>query len=177
MELLTKKKKMRVCVGGAGTIPIYKDVQVLETYGRFVLAQHPDGQCGIYIDEKINDVLLGSRIFFGEIPGTFDHPGREIKVTNEPAARAKWGELVEKWQAREAEEQAQQAATLAMQKAKEKARQLRDGKVKYIVSEKNKSIDQLKILLKETPVNKLDSDKVTALVNQVQRCETILKYL
>ena len=175
MEILTKKKKMRVCVGGAGTIPIYKDVQVLETYGRFVLAQHPDGQCGIYIDEG-TDVLLGSRIFFGEIPGTYSTPGREIKVTNEPEARQKWDQLVNELELKDAEKAEREASMAAVQKQRENKAQIRDMKIKKIVAAKNQAIDSLRQHIQKPGVD-LFSAKTSDLVDSVVRCEKLLKYL
>ena len=172
MELLTKKKKMRVCVGGGGSIPVYKDVEVLDKYKALVLAQHPDGQCGIYIDDG-TDVLQASRYNFGETPGD---PPREVKVTNETHARAKWDQLVTDLKLQDAEKAQREASMEAVKKARESAAQIRDMKIRKIVAAKNQAIDSLRTHIAKPGVD-LFSKKTSDLVDTVIRCETILKYL
>ena len=172
MEILTKKKKMRVCVGGGGSIPVYKDVEVLDKYKALVLAQHPDGQCGIYIDDG-TDVLQASRYNFGETPGD---PPREVKVTNETHARAEWDKIVDDLKLKDAEKEQREASLAAVKKARETAAAVRDMKIKKIVQAKHEALDNLKEYVSRPGVD-LFGKKTAELCDAVIRCETILKYL
>ena len=163
---------MRVCQGGAGSIAIYSDVTVLAQYKALVLAQHPDGQTGIYLDAG-TDVLGASAYNFGEIPG---NPPREVKVTNETEARAKWEQLVNELRLQDAEAEQREARAKAVQKARESAAAIRDMKIKRVINEKHQAIEYLKQHIAKPGVD-LFSKKTSELADQVQRCEIILKHL
>ena len=177
MELMTKRKTKKLATGGGGGNVYYDNLEILESYKNLVLAKHPDNLCGIYkVQAADSNYLEPSRISFGETPRTSDQPSQEIKVTNEAAARAKWESIVNDLGLKDAEAEQKRLSMEAVKKQRETAAQIRDMKIKKVTSRRLEAIDSLKAHIQKPGID-LFAKKTTDLVDQVQRCETLLKFL